>query len=292
MIESLLLTNTVTLQSILFDRDDSDFVLDEVDLGVVNGTHHSYKYVNQIGIYINSTTLEQRTVSIKGYVIGDDYGLLEENKNTLNRFINPLQAVDITVLDKYKLTFKPDYSIKYSAPYKDNNEVLCKFLIQGTCPDPLFTTLGEQSAVIGTVKKFHFPLVIPKNVGILMGLRTSSLFLNLNNTGDVATGMIIEFTCTSNVKNPKLINVDTQEFIQIDKTIVPGEKIVVSTISGEKYIRGTLNGVESNYFAYLNYESTWMQLSTGLNTLKYDADDNVPGLEMSVSFLPRLLEVQ
>lgn len=292
MIESLLLTNTVTLQSILFDRDDSDFVLDEVDLGVVNGTHHSYKYVNQIGIYINSTTLEQRTVSIKGYVIGDDYGLLEENKNTLNRFINPLQAVDITVLDKYKLTFKPDYSIKYSAPYKDNNEVLCKFLIQGTCPDPLFTTLGEQSAVIGTVKKFHFPLIIPKNVGILMGLRTSSLFLNLNNTGDVATGMIIEFTCTSNVKNPKLINVDTQEFIQIDKTIIPGEKIVVSTISGEKYIRGTLNGVESNYFAYLNYESTWMQLSTGLNTLKYDADDNVPGLEMSVSFLPRLLEVQ
>lgn len=292
MIESLLLTNTVTLQSILFDRDDSDFVLDEVDLGVVNGTHHSYKYVNQIGIYINSTTLEQRTISIKGYVIGDDYGLLEENKNTLNRFINPLQAVDITVLDKYKLTFKPDYSIKYSAPYKDNNEVLCKFLIQGTCPDPLFTTLGEQSAVIGTVKKFHFPLIIPKNVGILMGLRTSSLFLNLNNTGDVATGMIIEFTCTSNVKNPKLINVDTQEFIQIDKTIVPGEKIVVSTISGEKYIRGILNGVESNYFAYLNYESTWMQLSTGLNTLKYDADDNVPGLEMSVSFLPRLLEVQ
>lgn len=292
MIESLLLTNTVTLQSILFDRDDSDFVLDEVDLGVVNGTHHAYKYVNQIGIYINSTTLEQRTISIKGYVIGDDYGLLEENKNILNRFINPLQAVDIIVLDKYRLTFKPDYSIKYSAPYKDNNEVLCKFLIQGTCPDPLFTTLGEQSAVIGTVKKFHFPLIIPKNVGILMGLRTSSLFLNLDNTGDVATGMIIEFTCTSNVKNPKLINVDTQEFIQIDKTIVPGEKVIVSTISGEKYIRGTLNGVESNYFGYLNYESTWMQLNTGLNTLKYDADDNLTGLEVSVSFLPRLLEVQ
>lgn len=292
MIESLLLTNTVTLQSILFDRDDSDFVLDEVDLGVVNGTHHAYKYVNQIGIYINSTTLEQRTISIKGYVIGEDYGLLEENKNALNRFINPLQAVDITVLDKYKLTFKPDYSIKYSAPYKDNNEVLCKFLIQGTCPDPLFTTLGEQSAAIGTVKKFHFPLIIPKNVGILMGLRTSSLFLNLDNTGDVTTGMLIEFTCTSNVKNPKLINVDTQEFIQIDKTIVPGERIIISTVSGEKYIRGILNGVESNYFGYLNYESTWLQLNTGLNTLKYDADDNLTGLEVSVSFLPRLLEVQ
>lgn len=292
MIESLLLTNTVTLQSILFDRDDSDFVLDEIDLGVVNGTHHSYKYVNQIGVYINSTTLEERTVSIKGYVIGDDYGLLEENKSSLNKLINPMQAIEMIILDKYKLSFKPDYSIKYSTTYKENNEVLCKFLIQGTCADPLFTTLGKQSAAIGTIPKFHFPLIIPQNKGILMGLRTSSLYLNLNNTGDVKTGMLIEFTCTGNVKNPKLINVDTQEFLQIDKTISPGEKIVISTVSGEKYIRGTLNGVESNYFKYLNFDSTWMQLDTGLNTLKYDAEENLSSLEVSVSFLPRLLEVQ
>lgn len=292
MIESILLTNTVTLQSILFDRNDSDFVLDETDLGVVNGTHHSYKYVNQIGVYINSTTLEERTVSIKGYVIGDDYGLLEENKSSLNKLINPMQVIEMIVLDKYKLSFKPDYSIKYSTTYKENNEVLCKFLIQGTCADPLFTTLGKQSAAIGTIPKFHFPLIIPQNKGILMGLRTSSLYLNLNNTGDVPTGMVIEFTCTGNVKNPKLINIDTQEFLQIDKTISPGEKIVISTVSGEKYIRGTLNGVESNYFKYLNFDSTWMQLGTGLNTLKYDAEGNLSSLEVSVSFLPKLLEVQ
>ena len=45
MIESLVLTNTVTLQSVLLDKDYSELVLDEADLGTVEGTHHSYKYV-------------------------------------------------------------------------------------------------------------------------------------------------------------------------------------------------------------------------------------------------------
>lgn len=292
MIDSIYLVNTVTLQSVLIDRDDSQFVLDQADLGTVKGTHHSYKYVNQVGVYINTTTLEQRTVSIKGWVIGDTYGMLEENKSILNKLVNPLHYMDVQISEKYKLTFRPDYSIKYSAPYKDNNEVLCKFLIQGTCADPMFTTVGKQGAMIGTIPKFHFPLIIPKNKGILMGLRTSSLFLNLYNQGDISTGFVAEFTCTSSVQNPKLINVDTQEYIQLNKTIAADEKVIVSTVGGEKYVKGIKAGVESNYFQYFDYESSWMQLNPGLNILKYDADDNVTGLEVSVTFLPKLLEVQ
>lgn len=292
MIDSLLLTNSETSQSILIDRDDSDFVLDQADLGTVKGTHHSYKYVDQVGVYINSTTLEQRTVSIKGWVVGDTYGMLEENKSILNKLINPLNFLYITLEDKYRLSFKPDYSVSYSAPYKDNNEVLCKFLIQGTCADPMFTTVDRQGASLGTIPKFHFPLIIPQTTGIIMGLRTSSLFLNLNNPGDIDTGIVAEFACTSSVENPKLINVETQEFIKLNKTLLVGEKIIVSTVSGEKYVKGILNGVESNYFSYLDLESSWLQLHTGLNLLKYDADDNASGLEVSVTFIPKLLEVQ
>ena len=66
MIESVQLTNKTTLQSIVIDQYESNFVLDEIDLGVVNGTHHSYKYLNQIGAYIDSTTLEPRVISITG----------------------------------------------------------------------------------------------------------------------------------------------------------------------------------------------------------------------------------
>lgn len=293
MLESLILTNTVTLQSVLLDKDSSYLVLDEADLGTVEGTHHSYKYVSQVGVYIDSTTLEQRTVAISGWVIGDTYGELKENKKILNRLVNPLHTIDAVIQEKYKLTFKPDYSVKYSVSYKENNEVLCKFLIQGTCADPMFTTKDKQSALIAsTIPKFRFPLVIPQDTGILMGLREPSLLATLNNGGDIDTGLLVTFSCTSTVTNPSLLNVDTREFIKVNKVMSAGEQIIISTGSGEKYIKGIVNGVEYNYFKYVDFDSTWLQLHTGENTLKYDADSNVAGLEVLISFLPKYLEVQ
>lgn len=293
MIESLILTNTVTLQSVVLDKDNSYFVLDEADLGTVEGTHHSYKYVSQVGVYIDSTTLEQRTVAISGWVIGDTYDELRENKKILNRLVNPLHPIDAVIQEKYKLTFKPDYSVKYSVSYKENNEVLCKFLIQGTCADPMFTTKDKQYALIAsTIPKFRFPLVIPQGTGILMGLREPSLLATLNNGGDIDTGLLVTFSCTSTVTNPSLLNVDTREFIKVNKTMSAGEQIVISTGSGEKYIKGIVDGVEYNYFKYMDFDSTWLQLHTGENTLKYDADSNVAGLEVLISFLPKYLEVQ
>lgn len=293
MIESLVLTNTVTLQSVLLDKNDSELVLDEADLGTVEGTHHSYKYVSQVGVYIDSTTLEQRTVAISGWVIGDTYDELKANKEVLNRLVNPLHTIDAVIQDKYKLSFKPDFSVKYSVSYEENNEVLCKFLIQGTCADPMFTTKDKQTALIASIiPKFRFPLVIPQNKGILMGLREPSLLATLNNGGDIDTGLLITFSCTSTVTNPSLLNVDTREFIKINKTMSAGEQIIVFTGSGEKYIKGIVSGEESNYFKYMDFDSTWLQLHTGENILKYDADDNVDGLEVLISFLPKYLEVQ
>ena len=293
MIESLVLTNTVTLQSVLLDKDNSYLVLDEADLGTVEGTHHSYKYVSQVGVYIDSTTLEQRAVAISGWVIGDTYDELRENKKILNRLVNPLHPIDAIVQEKYKLSFKPDYSVKYSVSYKENNEVLCKFLIQGTCADPMFTTKDKQSALIASIiPKFRFPLVIPQGTGILMGLREPSLLATLNNGGDIDTGLLVTFSCTSTVTNPSLLNVDTREFIKVNKVLSAGEQIVISTGSGEKYIKGIVNDVEYNYFKYMDFDSTWLQLHTGKNTLKYDADNNVAGLEVLISFLPKYLEVQ
>ena len=68
--------------------------------------------------------------------------------------------------------------------------------------------------------------------------------------------------------------------------------MIVSTSSGNKYIKGVVKGEESNYFKYLDFDSTWLQLHTGDNILKYDADNNVEGLEVLISFLPKYLEVQ
>lgn len=293
MIESIVLTNTTNLQSVLLDKEISELVLDEADLGTVKGTHHSYSYLNQVGVYIDSTTLGDRTVSISGWVIGDTYEELLLNKKVLNHLVNPMHSIDVIYKDRYKLTFKPDYSVQYSVSYEENNEVLCKFLIQGTCPDPTFTTKERQTALVSSiVPKFHFPLVIPKDKGIIMGLRKQSLVATLNNEGDINTGLLITISCTGEVTNPTIQNLSTQEFIKINKELTTGEQIIISTSSGEKYIKGILKGVESNYFKYMDFDSSWIQLKVGENTLKYTAEEGANNLEVLISFLPRYLEVQ
>lgn len=293
MIESIILKNTATLQSITVDRDQSEFVLGELDLGTVEGAHHSYKYVNQVGVHIEGTTLEERQVSISGWVIGDTYEALKRNKSVLNKLVNPLYEIDLLVSDRYKLVFKPDYSIKYSVAYKENNDVLCKFLIQGTCANPMFQSrTGLSTLIATTIPKLHFPLVIPKQTGMIMGLREPSLLATIHNSGDIGVGMVVRFSCTAQVVNPSLLNVLTREYIRINKVMAPGETIEVSTVSGAKYIKGFVKGSEYNYFSYWDFESSWMTLEAGENVLKYDADSGADDLEVLVTFTPQYLEVQ
>lgn len=293
MIESITLKNLVTNQSILIDKTTSDWVLGEIDLGTVEGNHHSYKYVNQVGVYIDSTSLEERAVSIPGWVIGEDLADMKDNMTVLNRLVNPQHELELTLFDQYVLRFKPDYSIKYATPYEENNEVLCQFLIQGTCADPMFSTKnGILTQIALVLPKFHFPLIIPKDNGIILGLRQPNLLATIVNDGDIDTGMVIEFSCNTTVVNPSLLHVETQEFIKINKTITPGETLTVSTVSGNKYVKGYHDGQTENYFKYWDWDSTWLQMYRGVNVLKYDADSGVEGLAVSVSFTPKLLEVQ
>lgn len=293
MIESITLKNLVTNQSILIDKTTSDWVLGEIDLGTVEGSHHSYKYVNQVGVYIDSTSLEERAVSIPGWVIGENFSDMKNNMAVLNRLVNPQHELELTLFDRYVLRFKPDYSIKYATPYEENNEVLCQFLIQGTCADPMFSTkYGIITPIASILPKFHFPLIIPKNKGIILGLKQPNLLATIVNDGDIDTGMVIEFSCNTTVVNPSLLHVGTQEFVKINKTITPGETITVSTVSGNKYVMGYQGGQTENYFKYWDWDSTWLQMYRGANVLKYDADSGVEGLAVSVTFTPKLLEVQ
>ena len=269
MIESITLKNLVTNQSILIDKTTSDWVLGEIDLGTVEGSHHSYKYVNQVGVYIDSTSLEERAVSIPGWVIGENFADMKDNMTVLNRLVNPQHELELTLFNQYVLRF------------------------QGTCADPMFSTKsGILTQIASILPKFHFPLIIPQGKGIILGLRQPDLLATIVNDGDIDTGMVIEFSCNTTVVNPSLLHVGTQEFVKINKTITPGETITVSTVSGNKYVRGYHYGQTENYFKYWDWDSTWLQMYRGVNVLKYDADEGVDGLAASVTFTPKLLEVQ
>ena len=297
MVEGIKLQNVETKAILTLDMvSTQDFILNSVDWGTVESTHHSYKYVNQIGVYVTGTSLETRDITIMGWVIADTERQMTQRKAMLNRFFNPQQAIDL-FYKNYELRFLPNSSVQYSITLSENNEVICKFKIEGFCPDPLFKESGENRiTAASTIGMFHFPLIISKTPeppgGIIFGYRQPSLIVTIENKGAVPVGMTIVFKAKGTLENPSLINVNTQKYFKINKTMRAGEEIRINTMVGEKKIQGMLNGEVSNYFKYRDLESEWLQLEVGDNLFRYDADSDIGNLEVYIYFHNKYLEVQ
>lgn len=297
MVERIILRRTKNQEELVLDMVSTpDFILKSVDWGSVKGTHHSYKYVNQIGESVENTSLGTRPIKIEGWVVATNESNMTLLKRKLNSFVNPQEAITI-LYKKYKINFVPDETVKYSVNAAENNEFFCKFQIDGTAPNPLFFDDFETtSAFVTTAPTFHFPMVLSQSLpdgGLTFGKRTASLIVNLVNEGSVPVGMKIVFKANGTVVNPSLINVNTQEEFTIDKTLVANEEIEITTNIGEKSIKGKIgNNDYTNYFMYKNVDSSWLQLEIGDNLFRYNAESGIDNLDVFIYFYNQYLEVQ
>lgn len=278
----------------LGETPEYSYILEEIDWGTVESARQSYKFINQTGVIVTSTTLETRQIQITGWVIATTAQTMRSRKAVLNGFVNPLQMIDIYTDDGYKISGLPESSILYPTDIQDNNEILCEFQITLFCPDPLFYMAQDSIAMIATwLPKFHFPLTIPTPEGIIMGLRSPSLIVNISNNGHIETGMVIEFIAKGTVVNPSLVNVTTQEIIKLNKTLSSGEQITVNTNDNNKSITFTSGGVTETAFQLLDFEdSVFLKLQKGDNLFRYNADDGLDNLDVRITYSPKFLEVQ
>lgn len=297
MVERITLRRVKDSEELILDMVSTpNYILDSVDWGSVSGTHHSYKYVNQVGVSITNTSLAARNISIDGWIVAKNENHMTELKRKLNSFINPQEGMNL-IYSNYAIMFRPDSSIRYSANKAENNEVMCKFKIEGTCPNPLFSDKVENSSIFAnTTPMFHFPLIMSPNLpekGVVFGKRTNSLIVSVNNKGAISVGMKIVFVANGAVVNPSLTNINTQEKFMINKELVATERIEVNTNVGEKSIKGKIGNEEfRNYFMHKDIDSPWLQLEVGLNEFRYDAEQGIENLDVFVYYYNKYLEVQ
>ena len=202
VVTGITLANAVTQDVLELDKITTDsYVLQSVEWSPLQGKHHSYKYVNQVGETLVNTTLEARDVEIIGWVVAGGSDEMTRLKRALNSFFNPQQPV-VMMYGDYNMTFRPDTTVSYSDDVLENNDVVCKFKVTGYAADPLWRanerTTSESAA---TVDHFRFPLVMPdpadppdRNV---FGVRRSSYFIHVSNDGDLPTGIEVTFFCDS-----------------------------------------------------------------------------------------------
>ena len=253
----------------------------ELDISTTSNAHYD-------GSYINSNRADKRTIIIQAeYQFAD----IENERDKLLSFFN-FKNTGTLVIDYSKRKKSIQYNISDFKSKIDNVNDKLNFEVELLCTEPYLRDVAESKLDIALWRgAFHFPLRCNSDNKIIMGVKEPSLIANINNTGDVETGMIIEFRALGTVKNPSLFNINTREFIKINTTMTAGEIIRVNTNVGHKSIIKINNDVETKIMNLLDIDSTFLQLAVGDNLFRYNADDGFNFMEVSIYFNPSYLGV-
>lgn len=299
MVDSLMFANLTTNQEFKMDMYNADYLLYEggIDWGTIDINHNTSKYPLQVGVDILNTVYGTRDVSISGWIIGKTEEEIFKKKDVLSKTVNPYDDIRITV-GNFCISGKPQTNVRYSYTMQENNEKMCKFLIEIFCPFPLFQGKSDTEVSLSQViPMWHFDWIIPR-IGMPLSVRKQSLFTDVMNDGNVDVGCEIEIVANGVVNNLTIINVYTQEFIKINKILHSGE-IVVFTSRGNKSLYGYIDGVKTSYMDYLDFDSTWFTIKPGRNVFTFktydengEVDNTYKNAEIKMKYNPCLLNLR
>lgn len=247
---------------------------------------YNSKSMNQDGASYEGNTLDIGDITLQFTILATGKADLERRKRNINKIFNP-KLGQLSILEGTKKVDAIVTELPFYVP-QSYREATC--LISMLAHDPFYKDLNETKAEIAIWKpNFEFPWDVPPE-GIDIGYRETSLIVNILNNGDIETGMKIVFKAKATVENPSLFNVNTGEYFKINKTLLAGERVVVTTEFQNKKVKFIKNGVETTLHDW-DYTSTFLQLDIGDNLFRYDADSGLDNLEVDVYYTQKYMGV-
>lgn len=261
------------------------FLSNATGLDSMDNEFFSTKNYGEDGINISGSSLQPRNIVIEGRLLKD----IDINRATLIKFFHPKH--DLTLMyTNGDITRYIKCKVEKTAAVSKHN--FPNFMVSLLCPNPWWHGEEVKKEVALWVGAFEFPLEIPEDTGIEMGYREPSSIVNVFNSSDTAAPLRLEFKALGTVKNPSIVNVETQDLLKIERTMSPGDIITINTQRGSEYVRLNRNGMESNFFNYLSLESNpHLSLDEGDNLLRYDAEEFIDNLEVTIYYTPQYVGV-
>ncbi|NCB92885.1 MAG: phage tail family protein [Clostridia bacterium] len=268
--------------------------IDVSGISDVKNTIYSSNSMGQHGDTFIGQRIEPREIAITGALKTRDKAQAYNLRRQAIKILNPdLQGKltyifgDFVRVIDCRIDDSPEF-------YRKQNNVFNKFDITFNCLNPFWREEEEiKEDIASWVAAWEFPCEIEEDndESMIFGYREESVIVDCYNAGDVSTGMRIKFTALGTVVNPILLNVDTQEYIQINATLQTGDVVEITTEYGSKGATLTRKGETSDYFRYIDVDSTFMQLEIGDNVFRYDAEGGVNSLEVSLFYSAKYLGV-
>nr|DAU31685.1 MAG TPA: tail protein [Caudoviricetes sp.] len=256
------------------------------------------------GVTVDGKKIGKRPIHIEAKFRSDRNN--PENRQAVIKFFNP-KYTGKALITNMGTSRNIEYELEgWTFATQKNLDTKLGIVVDLMCPDPYMLNVDNFGKNMANITpQFHFPWhSLPRRAtnkkdypeqarglmlgGMIMGYRTLHKEVVLANDGDVPTSIQIQFVAKRGpVKNPKITNTRTGQFMRVVCDMEQGDIILIDTDPRHQIIE--LNGV--NYYHHIDRKSEPFELAVGDNYLEYDADENYVNLDVNLFYRPKYLGV-
>jgi hypothetical protein len=295
MIDYIQITNNLgeILKLELRNPEKSGFFIQGVDgLGPGKSTINMSSALGMDGSLFNSVRNESKNIVLDLGFFDDGTRNIETIRQQTYRFFPRKKLIYIEV--------KTDNRTGIISGYVESNEpnIFSKkesTIISITCPSAYFVSKDIVStSFTGTTGGFTFPFSNESTT--LKLLKIADIYINTTKNifydGEVDTGMDFIINILGNVNNLTINHVTAGTSMSIVSSVVlaltgsdlvSGDRIIISTNRGSKYIYLIRGGLYYNILNALGANSSWFVLARGDNVFSYTATSGVANLLFGVN---------
>ena len=258
------------------------------DMGVMDG-----------GIY-NSSRLKYRNIVIKLRFVPNENNTIEDIRQKSYEIFKIKKMLKLTVTSTNRRLEIYGY-VETNDPTIFSKEEGTQISI--ICPNPYFSSVYNTETVLkGIESTFEFPF---SNESLTESTIVMSNMMNntdrvISYQGDSDIGLFIDITLNGRINNNikltnynigKQLTISTERIESIIKgELLYGDRIVISTIQGSKYISLIRGDTEINILHSLMPDSDWIYLTRGFNLIAVDAGDDSNNIKDLIIYSKTLYE--
>lgn len=252
-------------------------------LGSVQNEIHRQRAPYQDGSTVTGSVLGERELSIEGVILAADKDI---HRRQLLQAFNPklkgTLSYDAGAFVK-EIDCRAEVGPAFPCDFSKNYQV---FLITLLCPNPFWLDAEmETEEIVTWIGGMTFPLRLPA-IFATKGPKK----INIINQGDVEAPVRIEFKGPAT--NPRVTNHATGEYIQVNRTLLSSDKLIITTHFGAKRVEiENASGVRTNAFNWIDLGSSFWSLQVGDNVVEYTSDDLVEPAAVAIIYRNRYLGI-
>ncbi|BAD74825.1 MULTISPECIES: phage tail family protein [Geobacillus] len=273
-------------------KSSAPFLLQSIDgLGDVDADIQTQKAPFQDGSTYIDSVLQERPISMQIAILARDTATLLQHRQYLAAVFNPklgpgtLRYENDEIVREIKAV--PDGVPAFPSGKENRGPRFQKALVNLLCPDPFWLTEEKVDQLVVWEGGLEFPLELPAFFAQQSDNKAKILF----NGGDEKTPIFVTFhgPATAPIK---IMNVTTDEFIEVNQSLLVGERLEINTAFGQKRVTKILaDGTEVNAFHYISLDSTFFQLIPGNNLLDYSTGADYERAAVTITWRNRYLSV-